>query len=450
MKNTLITTLLVLLTLCIFAQNNTINGTIPGLVGQKVYLLKLSGEKKTIVDTTHSDYLGSFSLNINNQEPGMYALITGNEQAIELIYNNEDIRFTTTGMNNEDGIQIIESVENLIYYDYLNLKGINLYKMDLLNTLIQQYPPNDEFYATAVEKYFALQRETNDHIDKLVENNPGTIAVRYISTDRPIVFDPRNTVEQQSNFIKKHYFDNVDFNDTILINSTILTSKAVNYLSLFQDEAESQEELEDKMLAALDTIFQYASVNQKTYEFLTDFFIVGFESIGFDKGLTYIAENNSLENFCENTERKAKLENKLDLIKKLSLGKTAPDFTTKDIEGNEITLSKVKADKTVLVFWASWCQHCEDIIPFVEENVAKNPDIKVIAISIDESEQSLTDKVKEFGYDWTYIGELKGWDGPIIDEYGVAATPTIFVLDKDKKIIAKPLSKADIVSALGN
>ncbi len=450
MKKELLTVSLIFLCLFSIAQYHTVNGTLPGVVNSKIYLIKLMGEKKTVIDTARSDISGSFTLDISDQTPGMYAVIAGKDQAVELIYNNEDIRFITTGLTNQDGIQIIESVENLIYYDYLNLKGTNLYKMDLISNLIQQYPPNDEFYETSVNKYLTLQDEINNRVDQLISNNQGSLAARYISTDRPIIFDPREPVEQQGIYIKQHYFDNVDFNDTTLINSTILTSKAVSYLSLYQDDASSQEELEVSMLRALDTVLLHASVNQEVYEFLTDFFISGFESIGFDKGLTHIAENNYLENFCENTERKKKLENKMELIKKLSIGKVAPDFTTTDIEGNSITLSDIDADKTVLIFWASWCPHCDNILPVIDQYAANNPGIKVIAVSVDDSEKQLKDKIKETGYNWTFIGELMGWEGPVINEYGVAATPTIFILNKDKKIVAKPLSKAEIEKALGN
>lgn len=448
MKKTIISAFILLIALSVFSQTHTVNGTIPGLVNQKVYLLKLMGEKRMVVDTTHSDHLGSFTIEITDQKPGMFALVIGQEQAVELIYNYENIRFTTTGLSNADGIQIIESVENLIYYDYMNLKGLNLYKMDLLSDLIQQYPTNDEFYIIAVSKFFELQDETNNRIDQLIENNEGTIAAKFITTDRPVIFDPRLPIEQQNDYIRNHYFDNVNFNDTILISSTILTSKAVGYLSLFQEEAASQEDLEKYMLSALDTVLLRASDNQKVYEFLTDFFISGFESIGFEKGLTHIAENSSLDNFCENTERKAKLENKMELIMKFAIGKTAPDFTTSDINGNNITLSKIDAEKTVLIFWASWCPHCDNVMPIINEYANENPGINVIAISVDDSEKDLKNRIDELGYNWTFIGELQGWEGPIINEYGIAATPTVIVLDKDKKIVAKPLSKTDIIDAL--
>jgi len=77
-------------------------------------------------------------------------------------------------------------------------------------------------------------------------------------------------------FLKNHYFDGIDFNDTMLIRSTFLTSKVVNYLSLYQMNANSQAELEVNMLMGVDSILSYAQSNQQVYEFLIDFLISGY------------------------------------------------------------------------------------------------------------------------------------------------------------------------------
>jgi len=431
------------------AQQHTIDGTISGLENESLYLMQLMGENRRIIDTIQTDITGAFSFMIpEDMKPGMYMIIKGQGQAVELIYNNEDIQFTTSGFSPEDGIQIISSVENLIYYDYLGIKGMNMFKLDVLSALIANYPPNDEFYQDALKQYELLQSQLYERVDELIDNNPLTLASRYLKTDRPILVDPLISNDEQNLFLKQHYFDEVDFNDTMLIRSTFLTSKVVGYLSLFQNNAKSQKELEDNMLIGVDSILNYAQVNQQVYEFIVEFLIRGFESIGFEKGLEHIAVANTLDQFCENTERKLKLENKLELIKKLAIGQPAPDFTTTDINGTEITLNKIEAKKILLVFWASWCPHCDEIMPVINSYYDDNNNFEVISISIDESKDDLMKSIEESGYNWTYIAELQGWNGPIIEEYGIVATPSIFVLDENKKIIGKPIGKDELVKFL--
>ncbi len=427
------------------AQNHKISGTISGLENENIYLMRLMGEKRSIVDTATTNITGAFTFDMPEyRDVGVYVVIKGPGKAVELIYNNEDIQFTASGFDNSDGIQIVSSVENLIYYDYLGIKGMNLYKINVLEMLLQNYPPNDEFYMDAIKQYNHLKTQLNNRIDELIKNNPLTLSAKYLKTDRPLIVDPVLTPAEQNIYKKNHHFDGVDFSDTMLIRSTFLTSKVVTYLSLFQNDANSQEELENYMLMGVDSIFKHAKVNQQVYEFLVDFLISGFESIGFEKGLEHIANASSLDQFCENTERKLKLENKLDLIKKLAIGQPAPNFIQNDILGNEIDLSKITAKKTLLIFWASWCPHCDEIMPVINSYNTNKNNLEVIAISIDESKDDLLKSIAESNYNWINIAELKGWNGEIIEEYGIAATPSVFILDENKKIIGKPLGKEEI------
>lgn len=450
-KRLFISVLLMMSVMFSFSQMYSINGTVAGLENEEVYLLRIAGDSRKIVDTAQTDMTGSFEMELGHDFPiGHYAIFTGPGKAVELIFNNENIRFVTSGNSADDQVQIIESVENLIYYDYLSIKGINLYKLDVLNPLLQQYPKNDTFYQDALLKARMLQQEVNERVDDLINNNPNALISRYLKVDKPVFADPGLSQTEQKLYLKSNYFNGSDFLDTTLMQSNILTSKVVAYLTLYQDRNFTQEELEDQLIRAVDTVMEKAFVDQQVYEFVFDFLISGFEAIGFERGLEHLATHNLLNELCVNTERKEELENKMELIKKLAIGKVAPDFEANDQLGNTIKLSEIKSEKTLLVFWASWCPHCEDILPGLKKYYDPNDKSKleIIGISIDEDEEAWKMAVAENGFNWINIAELKGWDGPIIDEYGIAATPFFFVLDKDKKIIGKPNNDREIQEML--
>ena len=118
--------------------------------------------------------------------------------------------------------------------------------------------------------------------------------------------------------------------------------------------------------------------------------------------------------------------------------------------GNTVVLSEIGAKKTILVFWASWCPHCEEIMPVINSFYDGGINYEVIAISIDESEDELLKSLRETNFSWINIAEFEGWNGAIIEEYGIVATPSVFVLDENKKIIGKPIGKKELKKFLEN
>jgi len=436
-----------LLSSSLISQNFTINGTIPGHNDSDVFLMRIVGEKQKIVDTVVSSVNGSFEFKLEKEFPiGLYVIAGAENKMIEVIYNQENIRFITSGLGPDDKVQVIESVENLIWYDYLYLKGLNQYKIEVIETILLNYPPDDEYFTISQIKYKQLQDQIINRSNELVDDNPETFAARLIMVDKPNYAPSELTDIEKQEYLIKHHFDNTDFSDTLILRSNILTSKIVKYLSLHQRPGLNQQQLENRLLMAVDTILEKAIVEQKVYESVVEFLIKGFETIGFERGMEHIADQNQLSELCVNTERKTELENRIELIKKLAIGKIAPDFNVVDINGNMVSLSEINSEKTILVFWASWCPHCIDIMPVLLEyyNSNSRDKIEIIAISVDAVEAEYLEAVESHGLKWTNIAELKGWDGPTIMEYGIHATPTIFILDKNKKILAKPTNKVSL------
>ena len=176
--------------------------------------------------------------------------------------------------------------------------------------------------------------------------------------------------------------------------------------------------------------------------------VSGFESLGLDNLITYIADKYS-GTTCQ-TDEVSTLERKL-LQQKMKVGTFVPDFTLNDINGDRIRLQEVLKDKTLILFWASWCPHCNEMIPQILnwQKSAGLTNFEVIAISLDDVEKDWKEKVFEMGIEsWYNLSSLKKWDCPVVLDYNVYATPTMFVVDKDKKILGKPLTLQELKSAI--
>jgi len=128
----------------------------------------------------------------------------------------------------------------------------------------------------------------------------------------------------------------------------------------------------------------------------------------------------------------------------LTIGFTAPDFSVKDADGNELSLSSLQGKIVLLDFWASWCAPCRDELPNVEQ-VAKgyaDRDVVVIGIDLDRNEGAFTGAVSFFGL--TYQQVFDGADGDISSLYRVSGIPMSYLIDRDGIIRGKSLRGDDL------
>ena len=434
-----------------YTQEHFLKIQIQDLPSPEVYLADFYGDKNQILDTLVPDSLGAMTFVLKENYPsGMYRVFLAEKVFFDIIYNQEDIEIFTQYNHLFDSLKIISSKENSIYYGFLRKRNEYLRKFDLLATPVEYYPPSDSFYFDLKSQYVKIQKEYATYIDDVIDKNPDAWTTKIIKQRRPIYFDPELTEAGRREYTIEHYFDPIDFSDVELVRSNIYSTLAIEYMSLYSNPDFSQEQLENAFIIAVDKIMYEAMDNNIIYEFIVDYLVGGFERFHFDKVLDYIAENYTPEQ-CENEERKTDLQTRLSKYAELTIGKMAPEIKIPDRNGNEIKLSKIRAEYTLVLFWASWCPHCNETLPKIQtiyKNSTNRKKLEVLAISLDTEKQDWESAIDTANYTWLNTCELKGWDSKSATDYNVYATPTMFLLDKDKKIVAKPITFAELKSTL--
>lgn len=132
------------------------------------------------------------------------------------------------------------------------------------------------------------------------------------------------------------------------------------------------------------------------------------------------------------------------MLRGVKIGSNAPEI---ELEEGKLYLSSLQSDYTLIIFWSSWCPHCTEEIPKIktytdsltEEFKKHKKTLSIVAVSLDTDKESWKNYVTQQNlFTWFNYSELKGWKSEVVKMYNVYATPSMFVLDKDKKIIAKP------------
>jgi len=447
---TLLTFYLAVLSTGLFSQYYSIHAYILRLPASKIVLTRIHGDDLYTIDSLNT--LGQdLSFNLAGNSPtGLYRIILGKTrraefmggppQSIDLIFNRENISISSDFNFPADSLKIIESEENKIYYSFLNQHNQLENRFEQVYQIVMNYPKSTEFFRSAVNEFDNLQKEQRKLVEDYTAKYPGTFASRIIKMYRTPYLEGTWTEMERVLYMREHFFEGLDFGDTFLLNSNIYTKKIIDYLSLYRNPNLVQSEQEDLFIEAVDKILSSTNQDRDVYGFILNYLVKGFEKFKFEKVLTHIADN-WLNESCE-TDNRAMLLKRVESYRKMAPGKIAPDIILEDMNGDPVALSGSDHKYTMVLFWATWCPHCKSMIPELKEwyNKKREIDLEIMAISIDTSKTEWQKVVTNEQLPWINCNEPSGWDGKTAIDYNLYATPTMFILDKNRKILAKPVT----------
>lgn len=425
--------LFLLLLPTVVLSQHSIKGTFsPAGTYEVALLYKVEPTVSSYVSNTKIEADGSFEFKLDSTvTKGMYRLVYAlpqEEYNFDIIYNaKEDIELV---FNSETGVDFKSSHENKLLQSYTN-------SMLMITNSIGNYfrDESKEKDTLALATIFKTQKDTQKGFEEAAQ---ATIASHFIKANKPYVPNKVENVKTYVKHLQDHYFDHVDFNNEVLQSSSFLTERMLNYV--FGSSSESNDELQgytQNIKVFCEAMSSASKELQKSL--LTDLW-EQMVDLKLESVANFIAENYLMDLSVALNDQQ--LLHALILYKNTSIGNEAPNFELglKDEKLPKSLSGLNVAENYILAFWSSTCSHCLEEIPELHKFVKtyENGKFKVVAIGLEESPykwNTLTYDLPDFIH---VYGEGK-WDNKIGDAYGVTSTPAYFVLDKDKKIVSKPV-----------
>lgn len=421
--------------------------TVTGTEKQGIALYSLKGEKSAFVDSIKNSGSGVFRFTADKSKypVGMYRVALDNRTSFNIIMDGGDIQLETAYASALDSMHVHISESNKLFYRFVKLQKEFRLKSDLLQLVISRYPKDDDYFTASVSKLQAVQSSYKQFISEVNDKLPRSFISEYINSMQAVFPNEILPPEKQLMFLKQHGLDNVNFTDFSLIHSDAFTNKAIEYLTYYRNPQLPKELLEQEFMKAVDSLLMRARVNQIVYQHITEYLVDGFKQYGFDNLIDYIVTNFVIkDDLCLGEQTEAMLKNRIDQAKYFKKGAKVPPLSFNTSSGKQHNLLENLAKKTVVVFYATWCPHCKEMLPKLYELYKKRQDLNVIAISLDtkaEDWQAFTEKQCP---DWVNMCDLKGWEGEAAKDYFIYATPTMFLIDKNGTLISRPAKIEEI------
>ncbi len=451
------------------AQGYHIQLSVPDFAGKEVILAEYFTNRMVPKDTATVSLLGEAEFSGNEPfDGGLYIMFMDQNYYFDFLLDDDQHFSISADSADLTGKTVFEgSAENKLFYSYKQY-------LTEKRALQQQYAKDLETAKNSADssrtrkKMEALNEEMMAYIEAMITENRGTFfstflnATREVSVPEEIVTGTKREKDSiRYTYIKNHYLDHFDFSDIRLLHTPLYETKLKTYINRVVPQHP------DSLIIAVDRLMEKARSDEEIFRYmLITLFNNYAESkiMGMDKVYFHLAEKYYIpEATWSSPEFIDKLSENLKKSKPTFIGNIAPDFELRGIPaehfemakmdddiksdpyvGYTFSLSQITAEYTLLYFWEADCGHCKKSTPALYEVFKKYRDQGVQVLSIHvinsvEGKIKWVDFVNEHGtIDW--INCWSPYSNDFRDQYNLLSFPQLFLLDKDKRIVAKSLS----------
>ena len=445
----------------LFSQGYKIEVQLEGSQDSIMKLVNYNGDKQYIQDTVENQGNGTFVFKGEEKLPqGIYLAARQDKQYIEfLVSDDQKFQLKTTYDNMVKDMEVKGSKENKYFYDFLQYSNPKNQKISEIKKEIKTLLPEDSLKKQRLQqKRDSLHKLINDYKKNFIEEHPESFMAQIYNASRdPEVPDaPEGLTDKEKqrweyNYYTDHYFDNLDLSDERMLHTPVLHQRVSNFI----DEVLIQNP--DTIIKEADRLMEMANGNEKVKKYLTWYITYNAERsdiMGMDKVYVHMVDNYFGEEKTPwvSDEVMNNLNNRADILRNLLIGKKAPNMLLEDTAGNNIPLHSIEAEYLAVYFWEPECGHCQRETPKLQQTYQslKDEGLKVYSVNIKRKNPEKWKKyIRKNELGWINVYDGNKWTN-FQKLYDLRATPTIYLLDKNKKILAKGINSSQLKDIISN
>jgi thiol-disulfide isomerase/thioredoxin len=413
------------------------------------------GDKNAIVDTAKADANGNIEFKADTSLPGgIYFVLLPNKKYFELILT--DGQKFSAEVDTADFIRTMKingNNENKYFYEYLNYLSDQQKKVEPIQARLKQTKNKDSI---------AMLQKRSAAIDSTVKaykrayyqsKHPETFMAEVLrAMDEPdqipyskLPKKANGQIDSSYNYwnFRNHYWDGMNFSDDRLIRTPMYANKMKFYMEKLTSPHP------DSIMAAADWLIEKSRPSKELFKYTVANLTVNYETskvMGYDAIFVHLVDTYYKTNqvWWISEDQKTKIINRSNQLSYGLIGKTAVNIMMKDTSDRLQVLSEVKAQYTVVIFWEPTCSHCKKEVPLLKTYYdslrAAGVSIEVYAIRSDLDSVNWKKFIRDNHLTWINVASKDPQELATAKYYyDVYSTPTLYLTDNKKTIIAKRL-----------
>ena len=434
----------------VFLVAQSITGNFNQQAGKEIRLEGFNGLKTYPISSSIIDEKGNFSLTYSDADYGVGYLMSSDEKALFVILSGEVIEIAGEALSYSETIKITKGQENIWFEQYAQEQQrreqvlsawVYLQKIYTFDSLFSvQKLPSD---AILKEK-----RRIQDEDEAFLNALPQDSYVRWFFPVRKLISTVSVVAQYRTEDISATIsaFREMDYTDPKLYKSGLLKDAIDSHFWLLENSGLSLDGVFEEMKISIDALIEKLVTDEIILNEVTGYLFNLLEQKSLFQASAYMALKVLNDVTCTIDSNLAR---KLETYRVMKIGNTAPDikFGDKVLHLPDPSISKlsdIQSEYTLVVFAASWCQKCVEEIPELGYLYSKwkAQGLEVVTVSLDTDPAIFESFFSPFAF--VSICDLKSWEGLAVNDYLVFSTPTMFLLDKNRKIILRPKSVKQI------
>jgi thiol-disulfide isomerase/thioredoxin len=422
------------------------------------YFTYYMGKNRNIEDSAFINSKGVAVFKGDRRLPGgIYSIVfPGKNLSVDFFINKEQQLTVLADSTKLLDIVVQGSPENVLFKQYQKVVNEKGGKMQQERTAYMASTTKKDSLLHE-QNYNQYNKELNTYREKIINQHSESMMALFLNTMKEPEIIIKNPITRQDTldnyqYYKRHYWDGITFMDERVIRTPFFLPKLERYYREIMPQAP------DSIIKDLDYKLLLARTCPEMYKFLlnwlTDEYInpkyMGQDAVFvhlFNKYHSKGVSNWLNEKQLETISRRAYFQ-----MSNL-LGEKAADLEMVDSTDKPVNLYSLDANFILVAFWDPTCGHCKEEIPRIDSIYQaswKAKGVKIFAVLSEpdkKNEWIQYTKEKKLS-DWTHAYQTKEMEQRITDAgkpsfrqlYDVIQTPTLYLLDKEKRIIGKKLT----------